>query len=192
MNYIPILEGLLFIVGDDGISVDQISEVLDIKKEEVYKVLEELDKIYSDDNRGITIKKYGNMYKLTTKKEYKEYYQRLFDNKEINTLSQSSLEVLAIIAYNEPITRVEIDELRGVNSSYVIRKLMAKNLIKEAGKSDLPGKPMLYKTTKDFLDCFGLSSIEDLPKLDDISNEEVEIDLFKTNKGDSDDVEIIE
>lgn len=192
MNYIPILEGLLFVVGDDGISVDQISEVLDIKKEEVYKVLEELDKIYNDDNRGITIKKYGNMYKLTTKKEYKEYYQRLFDNKEINTLSQSSLEVLAIIAYNEPITRVEIDELRGVNSSYVIRKLMAKNLIKEAGKSDLPGKPILYKTTKDFLDCFGLSSIEDLPKLDDISNEEVEIDLFKTNKGDSDDVEIIE
>ena len=192
MNYIPILEGLLFVVGDDGISVDQISEVLDIKKEEVYKVLEELDKIYNDDNRGITIKKYGNMYKLTTKKEYKEYYQRLFDNKEINTLSQSSLEVLAIIAYNEPITRVEIDELRGVNSSYVVRKLMAKNLIKEAGKSDLPGKPMLYKTTKDFLDCFGLSSIEDLPKLDDISNEEVEIDLFKTNKGDSDDVEIIE
>ena len=192
MNYIPILEGLLFVVGDDGISVDQISEVLDIKKEEVYKVLEELDKIYNDDNRGITIKKYGNMYKLTTKKEYKEYYQRLFDNKEINTLSQSSLEVLAIIAYNEPITRVEIDELRGVNSSYVVRKLMAKNLIKEAGKSDLPGKPMLYKTTKDFLDCFGLSSIEDLPKLDDISNEEVEIDLFKTNKGDSDDIEIIE
>ena len=192
MNYIPILEGLLFIVGDDGISVDQISEVLDIKKEEVYKTLEELNKIYNDDNRGITIKKYGNMYKLTTKKEYKEYYQRLFDNKEINTLSQSSLEVLAIIAYNEPITRVEIDELRGVNSSYVIRKLMAKNLIKEAGKSDLPGKPILYKTTKDFLDCFGLSSIEDLPKLDDISNEEVEIDLFKTNKGDSDDVEIIE
>ena len=192
MNYIPILEGLLFVVGDDGISVDQISEVLDIKKEEVYKVLEELDKIYNDDNRGITIKKYGNMYKLTTKKEYKEYYQRLFDNKEINTLSQSSLEVLAIIAYNEPITRVEIDELRGVNSSYVIRKLMAKNLIKEAGKSDLPGKPILYKTTKDFLDCFGLSSIEDLPKLDDISNEEVEIDLFKTNKGDSDDAEIIE
>lgn len=192
MNYIPILEGLLFLVGDDGISIEQISNILEINKEKTYNYIEELTNLYNEDNRGITIKKYGDSYKLTTKKEYKGYYQKLLDDKEVNILSQSALETLAIIAYNEPITRVEIDELRGLNSSYVVRKLVAKGLIKEAGKSELPGKPMFYKTTKDFLDCFGLSSLDDLPKLDEIKEEDVEMDLFKTNKKDIDGIEIIE
>lgn len=87
---------------------------------------------------------------------------------------------LAIIAYNEPITRVEIDDLRGVDSSYIVRRLLAKGLIKECGKSDLPGKPILYKTTDDFLDYFGLSSINELPSLDNIEENNDEKDLFKS------------
>lgn len=192
MNYIPVLEGLLFIVGDDGISIDQISDNLDIKKEDALNLIDELSNIYNDNNRGITIKKYGDLYKLTTKKEYKNYYQKLLSDNKSNILSQSALEILAIIAYNEPITRVEIDELRGVSSIYSIRKLIAKNLIKECGKSDLPGKPTLYKTTKEFLDCFGLSSLEELPNLEDINKDDIEMDLFKTNKGDIEEIEIIE
>ena len=99
-------------------------------------------------------------------------------NPETNTLSQAALEVLAIVAYNQPITRIEIDELRGVSCSHVIRKLLAKGLLKEAGKSDMPGRPNLYKTTSEFLDYFGLATIEDLPTLNINDNETDEKELF--------------
>ena len=106
----------------------------------------------------------------------------MLDNPENGLLSQTSLETLAIVAYNEPITRAQIDELRGVDSIYIIRKLLAKGLIKEAGRSDLPGRPILYKTTDDFLDYFGLSSKDDLPDISKIEVEEDdEKDLFKSN-----------
>ena len=96
-------------------------------------------------------------------------------------LSQAALEVLAIIAYNEPITRAKVDEMRGVDSAYILRKLLAKGLIKEAGRSDLPGHPILYKTTDDFLDYFGLSTKDDLPDIDTIIVEDDgEKDLFKS------------
>ena len=91
------------------------------------------------------------------------------------------METLAIIAYNEPVTRAVIDEIRGVDSIYVIRKLLAKGLIKEAGKSDTPGRPILYKTTNDFLDYFGLASKKDLPEITTIEEENEEKDLFKSN-----------
>lgn len=97
-------------------------------------------------------------------------------------MSQAALEVLAIVAYNEPITRASVDEMRGVDSVYVIRKLLAKGLLKETGKSDAPGHPILYKTTDDFLDYFGLSTKEDLPKLEDIVvDTDKETDLFSSN-----------
>lgn len=192
MNYSAVIEGLLFLVGDDGLTLEQISEILEIDMENTKKQIEELIDKYSTDDRGITINKLGSSYKLTTKKEYKKYFEKLVDNDNLGNLSQSCLETLAIIAYNQPITRVEVDELRGVNSSHLVRKLVAHGLIKDVGKSDLPGKPLLYKTTEEFLDCFGLSSIEELPKLDDsIEINEEELDLFKTNKG-NEDIEIIE
>ena len=100
------------------------------------------------------------------------------ENPETNTLSNAALETLAIIAYNAPITRLEIEELRGVTCSNIIRKLVAKGLIKEDGKSNLPGRPNLYRTTREFLDYFGLATINDLPKFDDITNSGEEIDLF--------------
>ena len=95
--------------------------------------------------------------------EHRSYYQKLIETPESNLLSQSALETLAIIAYNEPITRGKVDEMRGVESSFVIRKLLAKGLIKEVGKSTMPGRPNLYGTTSEFLDYFGLSSIKELP-----------------------------
>ena len=161
-----VLEGLLFVVGEDGLTLDQIEEVLGLKEEEVKELVNELKHSYENEDRGLRIDFLGNRLKLTTKFEHREYYQKLLENTETNTLSQAALETLAIIAYNEPITRMQIDKLRGVGSSQMIRKLVAKGLVKESGRSDLPGRPILYETTNDFLDYFGLSNIKELPDME--------------------------
>ena len=165
MNKEAILEGLLFVVGDEGLTLDDICEIMLIDKTEAQELLKKLREEYSKENRGIRISFMGDAFKLTTKGEHKEYYQKLITTKGANTLSQAALETLAIIAYNQPITRMEVDELRGISSINMIRKLMAKDLIKVSGKSSLPGKPNLYRTTSEFLDYFGLATLGDLPEL---------------------------
>ena len=178
-----VLEGLLFISGNDGINIDNIKEILELSKEETIKLINELEEDYKSSDRGIEIKKFGDLYKLTTKIEHKKYYSKLADLSNLRTLSQSALETLAIIAYNEPITRVQIDEIRGVNSSQMIRNLMAKDFIKEVGKSDAIGKPNLYGITNQFLDYFGISSKDELPKFEEIKqNDEVELYNSKYTK----------
>ena len=175
-----ILEGLLYVQGDIGLTLEQVMDILNISEEDAKTLIYKLKNSYEDENRGLRINYLGNTFKLTTKEEHKEYFQRLLENPKNNVLSNSALETLAIIAYNEPITRIEIDELRGVDSSYIVRRLLAKGLIKECGKSDLPGKPILYKTTDDFLDYFGLSSIDELARLDSLDEDDDEKDLFKS------------
>ncbi len=160
-----VLEGLLFVVGEEGLTLEQIEEVLDIKEEEAKALLMELKHDYAGESRGLRIDFLGNKFKITTKFEHKKYYQKLLENPETNTLSQAALETLAIIAYNEPVTRVQIDAMRGVGSTQIIRKLVAKGFIKESGRSELPGRPILYETTSDFLDYFGLSTLDDLPEM---------------------------
>ncbi len=175
-----ILEGLLFVVGEDGLNIDQIKDVLQIEEEEAKQLILDLKEDYNNDNRGLRIDFLGNKIKLTTKPEHKEYYQRLLENPETNALSQASLETLAIIAYNQPVTRMQVDELRGVSTGQMIRKLVAKGFVKEGGRSNLPGRPILYETTNEFLDYFGLSSIEDLPDMRDFittTDEEIEEDV---------------
>ena len=178
MNKLGILEGILFVVGDEGITLKNLCEVMNISLEEAKELLLKLKESYESTDRGIRISYLGDAFKLTTKEEHKEYYQKLIENPETNTLSPSSLEVLAIIAYNQPITRIEIDTMRGVNSNHIIRKLVAKGLIKEAGKSKMPGRPNLYRTTSEFLDCFGLSSLSELPELENEREIEPESELF--------------
>ncbi len=178
-----VLEGLLFVVGEDGLTLDQIEEVLELGEDESKELVMELKKDYEEDSRGLRIDFLGNRFKLTTKFEHRSYYQKLIETPESNVLSQSALETLAIIAYNEPITRMQVEALRGVGCVQIIRKLVAKGLIKEVGRSELPGRPILYETTSDFLDYFGLSTIEDLPDMKDFvveeSNEEDnESDLY--------------
>lgn len=165
MDKLAILEGLLFVVGDEGITLDNICDIMSINKSDAQELLKKLREEYNKENRGIRISFIGESFKLTTKQEHKIYYQKLLTSKNSDVLSQSALETLAIIAYNQPITRMEIDELRGISSVNMIRKLLAKDLIKISGKSALPGKPNLYKTTSEFLDYFGLASISDLPEL---------------------------
>jgi len=169
-----VLEGLLFVVGEEGLTLEQIEDVLEIDEEASKNLIMELKKDYEDKSRGLRIDFLGNRFKLTTKFEHKEYYQKLIENPETNSLSQAALETLAIIAYNEPITRVQVDAIRGVGSVNIIRKLVAKGFIKESGRSELPGRPILYETTNEFLDYFGLSSTEDLPDISEFVSNEVD------------------
>lgn len=166
MNLKGVLEGILFVVGDEGITLNKICEIMSITMDEAKELLKDLKSTYESDERGIRISYLGDAFKLTTKQEHKEYYEKLVENTDNNLLSPSALEVLAIVAYNQPITRVEIDEMRGVSSVHMLRRLVAKGLLKEAGKSTMPGRPNLYKTTSDFLDYFGLATIDDLPSID--------------------------
>ena len=159
------IEALLFAVGSEGLSLDELVTILESDNEKVLKEIEELKKKYDMDSSGIEIKYLGNKYKLVTKEKEKEYLSKLATETS-NNLSEAALETLAIIAYNEPITRMQIDEIRGINSTQMLRNLIAKGLIENAGKSDLPGKPNLFKTTDFFLDYFNLSTKNDLPKID--------------------------
>ena len=171
-----VLEGLLFVVGEDGLTLEQIEDVLELDEDASKNLIMELKKDYEGEDRGLRIDFLGNRFKLTTKFEHKAYYQKLIENPDTNSLSQAALETLAIIAYNEPITRVQVDAIRGVGSVSIIRKLVAKGFIKESGRSELPGRPILYETTNEFLDYFGLASTSDLPKIDEIIHEVEEVE----------------
>lgn len=175
MNKMAVLEGLLFVVGEDGLTLDQMMDILEIESDEAKELISLLKEKYEIETSGIRINFLGNTFKLTTKNEHKEYYQKLIENPESNVLSQAALETLAIVAYNQPITRLEVDEIRGVSSSQMMRKLIAKGLIKEVGRSDAIGRPILYKTTSEFLDYFGLATIENLPKMTEFTSENIEV-----------------
>ncbi len=161
-----VIEGLLFLVGDEGLTIEDISNIIEKSVEETKMYIDELINDYQNETRGIQIEFLGDHYKLTTKPIHKEYYKKLVLNEENSELSQAALEVLAIIAYNAPITRVDVDNIRGVNSTFVVRKLLLKGLIEEVGKSDAPGRPKLYNVTQNFLDYFGLGDINELPSIE--------------------------
>lgn len=175
-----VVEGLLFLSGEDGLTIEEIAKITEKSYDEIKNIIKELHSDCKSKDRGIQIEFLGNHFKLTTKKEHKEYYKKLIIDDENSTLSQSSLETLAIIAYNSPITRVDVDNIRGVNSSYVMRKLLLKGLIEEVGRSDSPGKPRLYSTTQKFLDYFGLGSVEELPVMEKNTISDKESNLFNS------------
>lgn len=176
---ISTIEALLFAVGSEGLTLEELTNILDKDADDILKDLNKLNEKYKSEESGIEIKILGNSYKLTTKEKEIEYLKKLAVETS-NNLSEAALETLAIIAYNEPITRLKIDEIRGINSTNMIRNLIAKGLIENVGKSDLPGRPNLYKTTSFFLDYFNLSNIDELPEIE----EEVEVleddDLYKS------------
>ena len=174
------LEGLLFVIGDEGLSLNDIINTLEISEEEAKKLIKNLYNELNQDNRGIKLEYLGEKFKLTTKKEHSKYYEKLVQNEQNNKLSDSALEVLSIIAYSGPITRVNIDKIRGVSSAYIVRRLVLKNLIEECGKSDEPGRPLLYKITNQFLNYFGLGSIKDLPEIKETQKNDNDKNLFET------------
>ncbi len=176
-----ILEALLFAAGDEGLSIKQISAVMDVTDLQSVEWLELLKEEYANSERGIQIIEMAGVYQLATKKEHSDYLKKLVESPGTQTLSQAALETLAIVAYKQPITRAEIEEIRGVKTERPLQTLSAKALIKEVGRAEGAGRAILYGTTKEFLDYFGLKSIEELPELPEAieeSFEQNEADLF--------------
>lgn len=157
-----IIEAILFAAGRI-VTEEEIILAVEKPKEDIKLIIQNMQEDYQ--KRGIELIKVDNGYQLCTKKEYYEYIYPIIDKRNKPRLSGASLEVLAIIAYNEQITRADIEAIRGVNSDASIYKLLEYGLIEEAGKLDLPGKPMSYRTTKEFLQLFGYESLESLPEL---------------------------
>ncbi|EUJ54364.1 segregation and condensation protein B [Listeria fleischmannii FSL S10-1203] len=181
---IGILESLLFAAGDEGLSTKQLTETMEITYIEALNLLESLGEEYEKDiSRGLILLELAGSFQLATKKENASYLRKLVNTPQTTSLSQASLETLAIIAYNQPITRIDVDEIRGVKTDGPIRTLVAKGLITDKGRAEGAGRAKLYVTTSEFLDAFGLSSIEELPKLSDPSAEpeQDEMDLFLIN-----------
>jgi segregation and condensation protein B len=173
-----IIEAMLFSTGSI-ITIKDIMNIVELGAEDIDRIMQKMKAKYDARNSGIELIKVDDGYQLCTKKEYYEYIYPLFDNRSKPTISNAALETLSIIAYNPKITRSEIDSIRGVNSDGTIYKLLEYNLIEEAGKLDAPGKPTMYRVTKNFLKMFGISSLDDLPelpryKLDE--NEQIVID----------------
>ena len=182
-NYISVLEGLLFVAGDDGISLEEASYILELERSAVRQLLDELKKRLEDENSGLELLLTASHYKIVTKASLKSYIEKYAVSPYSSQLSQASLETLAIIAYKQPVTRVDIESIRGVQSSGSIQKLLLRDLIEEAGRLDSPGRPKLYKTTAYFMDYFGLESLDALPDasdLFDLDSEEAN-QLFRDN-----------
>lgn len=176
-----IIESLLFAAGDEGLTLKQITHVLEIEQKEAEAIMDELKKEYKNKERGITIMELAGTFQLGTKKEHASYLKKLVESPHASTLSQAALETLAIVAYKQPITRAEIEEIRGVKTERPLHTLAAKALIKEVGRAEGAGRAILYGTTKEFLDHFGLKDLKELPPLaekeEDLFNQE-EADLF--------------
>ena len=159
-----IIESILFSAGRE-VRITELMSVLEMNSEEIHNVINSLKSDYKNEARGIYIINIEDSYQLCTKKENYEYIYPIFDKRSKPNLSGAALETLAIIAYNPRITRAEIETIRGVNSDGTIYKLLDYNLIEESGKLDAPGKPMTYKTSKEFLKLFGISNLDELPVL---------------------------
>ncbi len=159
-----IIEAILFAAGR-VVKINELVLVLEKNEEEINKIIENMQEEYKAENRGIEIIKVDNGFQLATKNGLHEYIYPILDKRNKPNLSTAALETLSIIAYNPKITRAEIEAIRGVSADACVYKLLEYGLIEEAGKTDLPGKPMAYRTTEDFLKMFGYSSLNDLPEL---------------------------
>ena len=178
-NMEAIVEGLLYIVGEDGVKAEQLAVAIDKSMEDTRIILENIQHKYASELYGIELVGYGSVYKFITKKDIYPYAQILFGTAKPGALSQAALETLAIIAYKQPITRIEIEELRGVSAEVMLRKLLARNLIREAGRSEAPGRPILYEVTEEFMDSFKLYTLNELPDLPEYKQEDENENLFE-------------
>ena len=171
---LAILEGLLFLCGDDGLSIEQAAASMDATEEYVAELFDELQKYYLQESRGIEIARFGEKYRFLSKAAIHDAAKKLFQTSTEAKLSNAALETLAIIAYKQPITRVEIEEIRGVGADVMLRKLVARGLIQEDGRSEAAGRPILYSVTDEFLDSFKLLSLDELPELPQFGTEETD------------------
>ena len=164
-------EAVLFSGGEPQ-SIDRFSQVFDIAPEKVVKVMESLEKKLKEQKSGLELLRLDNTYQLATRAEYADYIKKMFDIRRRTPLSPAALEVLAVVAYNQPVTKSFIEQVRGVDCSGVVTTLVEKGLIEERGRLELPGKPLLYGTPKTFLRCFGINDLSGLPPLPKNENAE--------------------
>lgn len=161
-----IIEALLFTSGEP-LSLEDICDVLDIDKKSCQILIEKMTEEFDSHGRGIQIICFNNKYQLCTRPEYTDYIRKLLKPQNKQSLSRAAVEVIAIIAYKQPITRQAIDSIRGVKCDRIINSLIEKRLIREVGRLDSPGRPKLYGTTDEFLRYFGLKNLDELPKIED-------------------------
>lgn len=164
------IEAILFAVGEP-IEVEKLAQTLETDELLLGQVLENLRALYDEKDGGLCILKLDNKYQLCTRKQYAEPVRQALESKRNTPLSQAAFEVLAIIAYNQPVTKAFVEQIRGVDCSAVISTLCQRVLIEEKGRLDLPGRPLVYGTTPDFLRCFCLSSLDDLPPIPEKGDE---------------------
>lgn len=164
MEKIAALESLLFVTGDEGISLEELASLLEITSLKAHELVTSLRQRYDNDgSSGLTIIEIRNRYQMATKRQYSEIIRKYAVSPFMSQLSQAALETLAIVAYRQPITRIDIDDIRGVQSSSLLQRLMLRGLVKELGRAETPGRPILYGTSDYFMNYFGLKDINELP-----------------------------
>lgn len=163
--YHSVIESLLFVSGEP-LKASEIAGILECSIDFVNGLMEEVARKYDQEDRGMTLIKLNETYQLVTKADNSDYVQKLLKTNIRQSLSQAALEALAIIAYKQPVTRIAIDEIRGVKSERAVATLLEKKLVKESGRLDVPGRPMLFSTTDEFLKSFGLQNLKQMPNLD--------------------------
>lgn len=182
MNKQSEIEAILFVVGDEGISLEELSYLLELEPSQVYPLIQELGQAYlADERRSLQLLEVGNQFILTTKKAFAPLLKRYAQSPLSNRLSQAAIETLAIIAYKQPLTRMEVEGIRGVKSSGSIQRLTGLQLIEEQGRVEGPGRAILYGTTAYFMDYFGLKTMSELPDIQQMEAdlaEEMPKDLY--------------
>jgi len=174
-----VIEGIIFVFGEEGVSLKQLSDAISIEEEHIKGLLNEMIQEYQDEHHGYELMCANNLYKFISKADIHDYVQRIISLTKSRQLSQSALETLAIIAYKQPITRTEIEEIRGVGCDMMLKKLQAQDLVREIGRSESVGRPILYEVTDEFLDLFKLMSLNELPNLPTYQEESSENQLFE-------------
>lgn len=170
---IAIIEAVLFAHGDP-ITPEKLSEASGIDLETTVKLIDQLERRYNVQESGLQIIRLNDGFQITTRPEYSTYIKSALETRKQQPLSQAAMETLSIIAYNQPVTKSFVEQVRGIDSSSVVNTLVERDLLEEAGRLDLPGRPVAYRTTDTFLRCFGISSLNELPPL---PNQEGQLDF---------------
>ncbi len=173
----------MIFAGGDPVSCERMADVLGVEKNTIDSVCGELNDFYENSGSALRIVKMGGQYQMTTRDEYAPIIRTLLDLKKDAPLSGAAMEVLAVIAYNEPVTKNFIERVRGVDCSGVVNTLLARGLIEERGRLDLPGRPMQYATSPNFMRCFGLESMGELPEIPDETEANLQITLEEAMQG---------
>ena len=181
-----VMEAVLFACGDPA-DPERLSAAVGVEKGALSQLADSLNEAYSENNSSLVVLRLSGSYQLAVKAEYKEFIRIAAETKKNAPLSPAAMEVLTIIAYNQPVTKSFVEHIRGIDSSSVVNSLVEKNLLEEAGRLDVPGKPIAYRTTPVFLRCFGLESLDDLPPLPGHVKEEFDPILIDSSTEDDTD-----